>query len=195
MIYCSCGGQKSCFKCDGKGWIDELECERDEFVNLPPVLKEYSNLPELNLEKIDFGRRKPLIAQVQQDGFSVPRSAASIAAARAKKRKEARAARTAKTLEISNEPEETTVRQLTNTKVFSTNSEVHGKPIFSLLTNEQTVQLAEQESKLAILIEILSGTGDVTEKVNVLMRIKVLINEELRAIGKLHIKARKVKNK
>lgn len=189
MIYCSCGGQKTCFKCDGKGWIDDPKIEGEENVNLPPVLKMYSTIPKSSQEKVDFGRRKPLVAQVKQEGLSVPRSAANIEAARVKMRKAAKAAKRAKALEQRNEPEQTTAKPLANAKVSRTNSEVCGRPVLSFLTDKQSIELAEHESKLAILIELLSSTGDLTEK------IRLLIDGEKRAIRKLHLKARKIGNR
>ena len=178
MIYCSCGGQKTCFKCDGKGWIDDPKSEGDEIVNLPPVLKVYSTIPEPSFEKIDSRRRKPLIAQVKQEHLSVPRSAANIEAARIKIRNAARAAKRAKALEQRNESEQTTAKPLANTKVSCTDSEVYGGPVLSFLTDRQSIELAVHESKLAILIEVLSSTGDLTEK------IRLLIDDEKRAIRK-----------
>lgn len=189
MIYCSCGGQKTCFKCDGKGWIDEPEAgAKDVVITFPPVLKEYSVMPEPSMEKINFGRRKPLIAQVKGN-LSVPRSSSNIEAARTKKRKLVKATKKAETLEKLHELKQPTARQLKDQKRSRTKDKVLGKPALSFLTSEQSCQLAEHERKLAKLIEVLPGAGDVAEKV------ELRIQDEKRAIRKLRIKARRINQK
>jgi len=145
-------------------------------------------MPEPRMEKINFGRKKPLIAQVQED-HSVPRSSSNIEAARAKKRKMEKAAKKAEMLEKSHELKQPTERELKDQKRFRTKGRALGKPVLSYLTNEKSYQLAEHERKLAKLIEVLPGAGDLAEKV------ELRIQDEKRAIRKLHIKARRIKRR
>lgn len=189
MIYCTCGGQKTCFKCDGKGWIDEPE-GGDENANIvfPPVLEEYSRMPEPSKEKFDAGRKKPLIAQVK-GGFSIPRSSSNMEAARKKARKLAKAAKKAAALAIAGEPTQPTARQQKAAGIYRGKSKALGKPALSFLTDEQRCLLVEHERKLAKLIEVLPGAGDAAEQVT------LRIQDEKRAIRKLQSKARRIKKK
>lgn len=188
MIYCTCGGQKTCFKCDGKGWIDEPEAgTEDARIVFPPVLKEYSRMPEHRTEKFDAGRKKPLIAQVK-GGFSIPRSSSNMEAARLKARKLAKAAKKAEATEKLGECKRPTVGQAKAAKPPSARR-ISRKPAISFLSDEQRSQLVGHEKKLAKLMEVLPSAGEVTAKV------ELRIEEEKRAIRKLHIKANRIKRK
>jgi len=188
MIYCTCGGQKTCFKCDGKGWIDEPEVGFEDAIAFPPVLKEYSRIPEPSTQKFDAGRKKPLIAQVK-GGFSIPRSSSNIEGARLKARKLAKAAKKAEAMEKLGELKQPTVRQEKAAKIPGAKRKLSRKPAISFLTDEQRSQLVEHEKKLAKLIEVLPSAGEVAAKV------ELRIEDEKRAIRKLYIKAHRIKKK
>lgn len=189
MIYCTCGGQKRCFKCDGKGWIDEQEAgAEDASIVFPPVLEEYSRMPEPSTQKFDAGRKKPLIAQVKGD-FSIPRSSSNIEGARLKARKLAKAAKKAEAMEKLGELKQPTVRQEKAAKIPGAKRKLSRKPAISFLTDEQRSQLVEHEKKLAKLMEVLPSAGEVAAKV------ELRIEDEKRAIRKLHIKANRIKKK
>lgn len=189
MIYCTCGGQKTCFKCDGKGWIDEPEGGiEDASIAFPPVLEEYSRMPEPSTEKFDAGRKKPLIAQVK-GGFSIPRSSSNMEAARKKARKLVKEAKKAKAIEKLGELKSQTVRQEKAAKPLGTKRRIARKPAIFFLTDEQRSQLVEHEKKLAKLMEVLPSAGEVAAKV------ELRIEDEKRAIRKLHIKANRIKKK
>lgn len=189
MIYCTCGGQKTCFKCDGKGWIDEPEAgAEDATIVFPPVLEEYSRMPEPSTEKFDAGRKKPLIAQVK-GGFSIPRSSSNMEAVRLKARKLAKTARKTAALARPGEPNQPTARQQKASGISRGKSKVLGKPVLSFLTDEQRSLFVEHERKLAKLIEVLPSAGDAAE------RVELRILDEKRAIRKLQSKARRIKKK
>lgn len=189
MIYCTCGGQKTCFKCDGKGWIDEPEGGiEDASIAFPPVLEEYSRMPEPSTEKFDAGRKKPLIAQVK-GGFSIPRSSSNMEAARKKARKLVKEAKKAAALAMPEKPDEPTATQQKASGISSGKGKRLGKPVLSFLTDEQRSMLVEHERKLAKLTEVLPGAGDAAEQV------ALRIQDEKRAIRKLQSKARRIKKK
>lgn len=188
MIYCTCGGQKTCFKCDGKGWIDEPEAGAEDAIAFPPVLQEYSRVPEASTQKFDAGRKKSLIAQVKSD-FSIPRSSSNIEGARLKARKLAKAAKKAEAIETLGELKPQTVRQENAAKPLGTKRRIARKPAICFLTDEQRAQLVEHEKKLAKLMEVLPSAGEVAAKV------ELRIEDEKRAIRKLHIKASRIKKK
>lgn len=189
MIYCTCGGQKTCFKCDGKGWIDEPEAgAEDATIVFPPVLEEYSRMPEPSTEKFDAGRKKPLIAQVK-GGFSIPRSSSNMEAARKKARKLVKEAKKAAALAMPENPDEPMATQQKALGISSGKGKRLGKPVLSFLTDEQRSLLVEHERKLAKLTEVLLGAGDAAEQV------ALRIQDEKRAIRKLQSKARRIKKK
>ncbi len=178
MIYCSCGGQKNCFKCDGKGWIDEPEVStKYPTIRFPPVLKEYSLIPDPTLEKIDFSRRKPLIAQVKPAG-PVPRSSSNEGAKRAKIRKQKKAERKIERIEILNKTKLPTANKKSNPQ------EAH-QP--ASLTNEQYHHLEEYRRKSTKFIKALPRTGRVTKEA------KIRIQDEGLEIREDQIKAQKPK--
>ena len=161
MIYCSCGGQKNCYKCDGKGWIDRTEADELKAIesNLPPVLSEYSKLPESSFENTYCGRRKPLTAQIYA-ATTEPRSTS------AKSRKNHTSS--LQILALLNEKKKTR-------KIKRKNG----------LTEHQSSKMAGLKRELANLIEGLPKAKDATEAV------KLRIMEKERLILNLHIKAQK----
>lgn len=189
MIYCTCGGQKTCFKCDGKGWIDEPEAgAEDASVVFPPVLEEYSRMPEPSTEKFDAGRKKPLIAQVK-GGFSIPRSSSNMEAASLKARKLAKAAKKAAALAAPEKPDQPIATQQKASGISHGKGKGPGKSVLRFLTDEQRSLLVEHEQKLAKLTEVLPGAGDAADQV----ALRIL--DEKRAIRKLQSKARRIKKK
>jgi hypothetical protein len=135
--YCTCGGQKNCFKCDGKGWIDELETGSPldgSNINLPPVLKEHSKMSESDFEHVDFGRKRPLVTQAETVD-SVPSSSSNMEATRSKQRKLMSAAKKAAMnqdgISLKNRSETQEVKKK------------NIKPIAQLPTNEQRKQQKE----------------------------------------------------
>lgn len=189
MIYCTCGGQKTCFKCDGKGWIDEPEAgAEDASIVFPPVLEEYSRMPEPSTEKFDARRKKPLIAQVK-GGFSIPRSSSNMEAASLKARKLAKAAKKAAGVAAAEKPDQPTATQQKASGISRGKGKGLGKSVLRFLTDEQRFLLVEHEQKLAKLTEVLPGAGDAAEQVT------LRIQDEKRAIRKLQSKARRIKKK
>lgn len=187
MIYCTCGGQKRCFKCDGKGWIDEPETHTaDSRIPLPPVLKDYSCMPRSSTEKNDAGRKKPLISQVKEGGFSIPRSSSNMEAIRLKARKLAKAARKSASLDTPEKPEQSLAKEKRATGIPRFKNIAPGKPAIGFRTDAQSSVLVEHERELAELIKVLASTRDTMEQ------IKLRILEKKRAIRKLKIKARRI---
>ena len=189
MIYCSCGGQKNCYRCDGKGWIDDSETESSSTnaakITLPPVRKELSRMPEPDYCKTDWGRIKPLIAKIKQ-ATGVPRSSSNIEAARAKKRKLAKLARKLDSRPASQQfPSVERKTQTTSIKPPGSHGRVNERD----LTDEQRALLFDHEREienLTRLLQINKTSADYIQQ-------KIL--EEKKAIRKIWIKARRAKRK
>ncbi len=187
MIYCTCGGQKRCFKCDGKGWIDEPGTHTaDSSTPLPPVLKDYSSMPKSSTEKYDAGRKKPLISQVKEGGFSIPRSSSNMAALRLKARKLAKAARKSASPETPEKPEQSVAKEKRTAGIPRFKGIASERPAIGLRTDAQSSVLVEHERELAELIKVMTSTRDTMEQ------IELRILEKKRAIRKLKIKARRI---
>ena len=189
MIYCSCGGQKNCYRCDGKGWIDDLVPDNSsrnaEKTALPPVRKELSRMPEPDLCKVDWGRTKPLVAEIKP-AAGVPRSASNMEVARAKKRKLTKLARKPDMGAVSQQlPAIHAGKKEKSLKVPRSHGRVNEKD----LTDEQQTLLAKHEQKMVGLTKLLQINNTAVDY------IQQKILEEKKAIRKIWIKARRAKRK